>query len=300
MVDARRQAQGDPLLRPLRPRLRDPRDARPAAALVPDPHLQRREVRPSREASAGRACCSTSSAAPGPCVGGDRATSDYRRLVEDLMAFLDGETEPVIDRLEAEMQRGLGRRSSSSRRRAFATSSSRSASPSRAPGDGRRHAPRTSTSSAIAEDELEAAVQVLTSAGAGSSVVTGFILEKVETARAPPSSSRRCSRATTPRRRSAFPDEVLVPELPDERRRDVRRAWLTRAPRARRSRIRVPQRGPQARAAATVARPQREPSSSPATACGEPRPHVARPRPRRAAAATSGSRSRRCASSATT
>jgi excinuclease ABC subunit C len=39
----------------------------------------------------------------GPCVG---VVSDdaYHRLVEDLMAFLDGDTKPLLDRLEAEMQ----------------------------------------------------------------------------------------------------------------------------------------------------------------------------------------------------
>ncbi len=45
MVDARAQAQGHPVLRALRPRLRHPRDPRPAAAHVPDPHLLRHQVR---------------------------------------------------------------------------------------------------------------------------------------------------------------------------------------------------------------------------------------------------------------
>ena len=43
--DAGPEAQGRPLLRPLRPRLRHPRDARPAAAHVPDPHLLGQQVR---------------------------------------------------------------------------------------------------------------------------------------------------------------------------------------------------------------------------------------------------------------
>ena len=41
------EAQGRPLLRPVRARLRDPRDARPAAAHVPDPHVHERQVRPA-------------------------------------------------------------------------------------------------------------------------------------------------------------------------------------------------------------------------------------------------------------
>ena len=46
--DARAQAQGNPLLRSLRPRLRHPRHARPAVAELPDPHLQPRQVQPAR------------------------------------------------------------------------------------------------------------------------------------------------------------------------------------------------------------------------------------------------------------
>ena len=42
--DARRQAQGHPLLRALRPRVGDPRDPRPAAARLPRAHLLLRRV----------------------------------------------------------------------------------------------------------------------------------------------------------------------------------------------------------------------------------------------------------------
>ena len=48
--DARPQAQGHPLLRSVRPRLRDPRHARSAAAQLPDPHVQPGEVQPARAA----------------------------------------------------------------------------------------------------------------------------------------------------------------------------------------------------------------------------------------------------------
>ena len=47
MVLRGQQAQGRPLLRSVRARLRDPRDARPAAAHVPDPHVHEDEVRPA-------------------------------------------------------------------------------------------------------------------------------------------------------------------------------------------------------------------------------------------------------------
>ncbi len=55
--DARAEAQGRALLRPVRPRLGHPRDARPAAARLPGPHLQRRRVqarRPGRAALPAR------------------------------------------------------------------------------------------------------------------------------------------------------------------------------------------------------------------------------------------------------
>ena len=45
--DARPQAQGHPLLRAVRPRLRDPRHARPAVAELPDPHVQPGQVQPA-------------------------------------------------------------------------------------------------------------------------------------------------------------------------------------------------------------------------------------------------------------
>ena len=44
---ARAAPQGCSVLRPVRARLRDPRDPRPAAAYVPDPYLHQRQVRPS-------------------------------------------------------------------------------------------------------------------------------------------------------------------------------------------------------------------------------------------------------------
>ena len=45
--DARPAPQGRPLLRAVRARVRDPRDARPPAAHVPDPHVHQLEVRPA-------------------------------------------------------------------------------------------------------------------------------------------------------------------------------------------------------------------------------------------------------------
>ena len=61
--DAGPQAQGRPVLRALRQRLRHPRDARPAAAHLPAPDLLGQQVQQPPPARAGPACCSTSRSA---------------------------------------------------------------------------------------------------------------------------------------------------------------------------------------------------------------------------------------------
>ena len=101
--DAGPQTQGHPLLRTVCPRLRDPRHPRPLVEVVPDPHVQPGQVQPARAPRAGRACCSTSRSAPG------RASARSRRcrtakLVNELCDFLDGDTDEIVDRLEADMQ----------------------------------------------------------------------------------------------------------------------------------------------------------------------------------------------------
>ena len=83
MVMRGRKRKGTRYFGPYAPRLRHPRHARPAAAHLPDPHLLRQQVQPPRSASAGRACCSTSRSAAGPCVGEiDEPT--YDALVQEL------------------------------------------------------------------------------------------------------------------------------------------------------------------------------------------------------------------------
>ena len=97
---AGQEAQGRPLLRSVRPRVRDPRDARPPAAHVPDPHLHQRQVptppaarpavplRPHREvrravrrrgrpttstARSSTSCSRSSTARPRRCSTGSRS-----------------------------------------------------------------------------------------------------------------------------------------------------------------------------------------------------------------------------------
>ena len=61
---ARAEAQGGPVLRPVQPRLGDPRDRRPAAAGLPDALVLGGGVQAVRARSAGRACWATSASAP--------------------------------------------------------------------------------------------------------------------------------------------------------------------------------------------------------------------------------------------
>ncbi len=94
-----RKRKGTRYFGPYCPRLRHPRHARPAAAQLPHPHLQPRQVQRAPAAAVGRACCSTSRSAAGPCVG-EIEEMPYRQLVTELCEFLDGNTDDIVKRLE--------------------------------------------------------------------------------------------------------------------------------------------------------------------------------------------------------
>ncbi|MGA2529376.1 MAG: excinuclease ABC subunit UvrC [Acidimicrobiales bacterium] len=172
----------------------------------------------------------------GPCVGAV-VPEEYQRLVSELMAFLDGDTKPVVDRLETEMRRAaseleferaarLRDRLATVRlaieRQQMVTDSSENLD-----------------ALAIAEDELAAAVQVLHIRRGRVVGRHGFIVEKVE----PLTSSQLVGRvleqhyAETP---IGIPRELLVPEPPE----DVAtyETWLTGL-RGGKVTIRAPQRG---------------------------------------------------------
>ena len=105
--DARPQAQGRALLRALRPRLRDPRDARPAAAHLPAAHLLGQQVQP---APAPRAAV--------PAVPHREVLRAVRRRGLEggvrparrrrCSQFLDGDTDTVVQELETRMHEAAG------------------------------------------------------------------------------------------------------------------------------------------------------------------------------------------------
>ena len=130
------------------------------------------------------------------------------------MAFLDGDTKPVVDRLEAEMRQAsdeleferaarLRDRLATVRlaieRQQMVTDT-----------------PENLDAIAIAEDELEAAVQVLHVRRGRVVGRHGFIVEKVEPLTTPQLSGG-CSSSTTPRRRSGSPASCSSPSC--------RRTW---------------------------------------------------------------------------
>ena len=174
--DARPQAQGDPVLRALRPRLRHPRHPRRAAAHLPHPHLLRRQAAPPR--AAGQAV----PAVPHREVLRALRGRDRARGVPAAGRGADG-LPRRRDPAGARPPRGRDARPrptpwSSSRPGASGTASPRSGGPSSA-SRWWRTATSPSTSSGIAEDDLEASVQVFLVRRGRVVGRTGFLLDKV-------------------------------------------------------------------------------------------------------------------------
>ena len=172
----------------------------------------------------------------GPCVG-EITPAAYGELVEELMAFLEGETRPIVRRLEDEMKRA----SSELEYERAARLRDRLASVRLAIERQQMvtERPEDLDAVAMAEDELAAAVQVLHVRRGRVVGRHGFVVEKVE----PLTTAQLLSRVLeqhygdTP---LEMPKEVLVPELPEDA--ETYEAWLEGL-RGGRVRLRVPQRG---------------------------------------------------------
>jgi len=172
----------------------------------------------------------------GPCVGAI-GREEYARLVSELMAFLDGDTKPVVDRLEAEMRRAAAELEfeRAARLRDRLATVRLAIERQQMVTD----TPEDLDALALAEDELVAAVQVLHIRRGRVVGRHGFIVEKVE----PLTSAQLVGRvleqhyAETP---IGIPREIFVPELPE----DVAtyEAWLSGL-RGGKVSVRVPKRG---------------------------------------------------------
>ena len=220
MVMRGAEAQGRPLLRPVRARLRDPRDARPPAAHVPDPHVHQEQVRPpppARPAVPLRAHREVR----GAVRRRGRPRGVRRRSSPSCIDFLDGEhdADPRPARQAACTRRPT--RSSSSARRGSATSSSRCARRSSA---SRWSAPRrrTTTSSASSTTRSRRRCRCSSCARAASSAARAWWSTRWRTS-SRPSSSAACSSsstatlpATTSHARSSCPIEPDDLELYEE------------------------------------------------------------------------------------
>ncbi|MGD0743402.1 MAG: excinuclease ABC subunit UvrC [Acidimicrobiales bacterium] len=172
----------------------------------------------------------------GPCVG-EVTPTEYRRLVEDLSRFLDGDTRAVVARLEAGMRRAAAAEEYEKAARFRDQLES-----ARLAGE---HQDVVGTADedfdvmAIAESELDAAVQVLHVRHGRVVGRQGFVLEKVEDLGPADLVARALGQhyAETP---LGVPREVLVPAMPAEH--EAYADWLT-GRRGSAVVIRVPRRG---------------------------------------------------------
>ncbi len=171
------QAQGGALLRPLRPRGRHPGDPRPAGAELPGPHLLGHQVHAPRAAGpALPALRHRALLGPVRRRGRPRGLRRLRRGPHGVPLRRHRAGAGPAGGRDA---RGGRRAWSSSGRPACATASSRCTRRPR-PSRWSRSGPRTSTWSGIAEDELEAAVQVFHVRRGRVVGRRGFVAEKVE------------------------------------------------------------------------------------------------------------------------
>jgi excinuclease ABC subunit C len=182
-----------------------------------------------------------------PCVG-EIDPTDYRLLVGELMAFLDGETQPVLDRLDAEMREaaeGMEFEQAARLRDRLATVR-------RAIERQQMVADRNESFDVLglAEDDLEASVQVFFVRHGRVVGRVGFLLDKVMDLRLDQSVGAALEQVYGEQPAVGYPRLVLVPSLPEDP--ELYRAWLGEL-RGARVEMRVPQRGDKRRLAETVA-----------------------------------------------
>ncbi|MGH8998454.1 MAG: excinuclease ABC subunit UvrC, partial [Acidimicrobiia bacterium] len=172
-----------------------------------------------------------------PCV--DAVTpNDYGALVGDLVEFLDGRTEPVVARLETEMRAASGELEfeRAARLRDQLTSVRKAIERQQMVGE------RDEDYDAIglAEDELEASVQVFNVRRGRMVGRKGLIVDKVEELTRPALVARIIEQLYGDAPATDVPREILVPNEPEEL--GLYEEFLSHT-RAARVRIRVPQRG---------------------------------------------------------
>ncbi|MBI4882984.1 MAG: excinuclease ABC subunit UvrC [Actinobacteria bacterium] len=188
----------------------------------------------------------------GPCVG-EIDASAYRRLVQELCEFLDGDTDEIVKRLETEMVAASHaleyERAARLRDRLLAVR--------RAIEKQQMVAERSEDIDVvgIADDELEAAVQVFFVRKGRVVGRKGFVLDKVEELSPGGLVDRILEELYGDDPPAGVPKQVLVPVDPDDT--ATYEEWLTHL-RGSRVQIRVPQRGDKRDLHETVTRNAKE------------------------------------------
>lgn len=173
----------------------------------------------------------------GPCIGAI-SHEEYDRLVDELLSFLEGDTQPVIDRLEEEMAAAAGELEFE----LAARLRDRLASVRRAVEKQQMVADRSEDLDviALAGDELEEAVQVFFVRRGRVVGRKGFVLDKVMDLSASEMVSHVLEELYYDEPALGMPKVVLVPDLPDDP--ELYERWLSEH-RGSRVAVRVPQRG---------------------------------------------------------
>jgi excinuclease ABC subunit C len=184
----------------------------------------------------------------GPCVGAIDHEA-YGHLVEDLEQFLEGDTEPVIKQLEAQMADAA----EALEFELAARTRDRLASVRRASEKQQMVADRSEDLDivGISEDELEASVQVFVVRKGRMVGRTGFVMDKVLSLDPGEVVARTLEELYYDEPAMGMPKQVLVPCLPPDT--ELYEQWLSEH-RGSRVEIRVPQRGGKRRLQETVTR----------------------------------------------
>ncbi|MGH2794871.1 MAG: excinuclease ABC subunit UvrC [Actinomycetota bacterium] len=180
-----------------------------------------------------------------PCVGHVDA-EQHREIADDLVSFLEGRFEPVLVRLDEDMESASGNLEyeRAARLRDQLASVRKAIEKQTVVSDRNEHFDMV----ALAEDELEAALQVFFVRGGRMVGRKGFVVDKVEELDTPGllASFLRDLYMTE----EEIPREILVPVIPSDA--DVLKAWLA-GKRGGRVEFRVPQRGEKRTLLETVA-----------------------------------------------
>lgn len=182
----------------------------------------------------------------GPCVG-EVTPAKYAELVGELLQFLEGDTDAVVERLDAQMRAAAD----TYEFELAARLRDRLASVNRAIEKQHMVAERTEDIDVvgIAQDELEAAVQVFFVRRGRVLGRRGFVLDKVMELTDSEMAERILEELYYDEPPMGMPKTVLLPALPDDP--TVYTDWLSEH-RGSQVRIRVPRRGDKRRLAETV------------------------------------------------